>query len=155
MKYLPIAVFCCMFCFVRNLDANVASNTTYIRTIYKNTHIRKGPGYDYPVFFKIKNTKNYPLKELITYGDWVKVVDFENSTGWVYKNIITHKKNSVIFINPSYVYAKPKTSAKKIALIGKGNTAMIIKTKDNFIMVFINGIKGWVKKQDCWGTDTD
>ena len=77
MKYLPIAVFCCMFCFVRNLDANVASNTTYIRTIYKNTHIRKGPGYDYPVFFKIKNTKNYPRKKRLQElskieGVWVK-----------------------------------------------------------------------------------
>ena len=140
-----------ILCFPTSLSADIANNTSYVRTIYKNTNIRKGPGYDYPVFFKIKNTKNYPLKELILYGDWIKVVDFENSTGWVYKNLVTHKKNSIIFINPSYIYSKPKTSSKKIALIGKYNTAIIIKKEKDFLMVFINGIKGWVKKKDCWG----
>lgn len=121
-----------------------------VHTIYKNTHIRKGPGYDYPVFFKIKNTKNYPFKELLTYGDWVKVIDFENSTGWVYKNLITHKKESVIFVKPGYLYSKPKLSSAKIALIGKHNTAIAIKTHKNFIFVFVNGVKGWTPKSNCW-----
>jgi len=122
----------------------------FLHTIYKNTHIRKGPGYDYPVFFKIKNTKNYPLKELITYGDWVKVMDFENTMGWVYKNLVTHKRESVIFLKPSYLYARPKASSSKIALIGKHNTAMFIKKKGNFIMIFINGLKGWTESSNCW-----
>jgi len=122
----------------------------FSHTIYKNTHVRKGPGYHYPVFFTIKNTKNYPLKELVTYGDWVKVMDYENTMGWVYKNLITRKRESVIFLKPSYLYTKPKSSSKKIALIGRLNTAIFLKKKGKFIMVFINGLKGWTESSNCW-----
>ena len=132
-------------------SSDIGEKSAFYNTKYNETNVRMGPGYDYPIKFKI-TTPKYPLKEIIKYGDWIKIVDFEDDEGWVYKNLVSSPKASfVIILNSSFVYSSPKTTSKKIAKVGKYNVALIQKISDDFIKIKINGISGWISRHNIWG----
>lgn len=132
-------------------DSYVSDIGVFYNTKYNETNVRMGPGYDYPVKFKITSAK-YPLKEIIKYGDWIKITDFEDEEGWVYKNLVSSPKMPfIIILNSAFMYSSPKSTSKKIAKIGRYNVAVVQKIDNDFIKIKIHGISGWVDRHNIWG----
>lgn len=133
--------------YYKNIDETFAK---VLATKYEVTNIRKGPGNAYPIKYIII-LQNYPLKELLVYGDWIKVVDFEGEDGWVYKNLVSSKIKTVIVLKNDFIYAKPTDRSKKIASIGEHNVLFVLGEDEDYLLIKINGIEGWVKKEIVWG----
>lgn len=51
-----------------------------------NVNVRSGPGTEFPVAMEL--FKGYPLKVLQKKGDWLKISDFENDSGWIYAPLV-------------------------------------------------------------------
>ncbi|TKB27374.1 peptide-binding protein [Desulfopila sp. IMCC35006] len=67
----------------------------YLSITTDNANVRTGPGTDYPASMEL--FQGYPLKVTEKKGDWYKVTDFENDTGWVHDSIV--KKADTVIVN--------------------------------------------------------
>ncbi|MGM0682200.1 MAG: SH3 domain-containing protein, partial [Thermodesulfobacteriota bacterium] len=57
-------------------------------------NMRSGPGTKYEVKWQLG--KGYPLMIQGTRGEWYKVVDFENDTGWVNKKYVNRDPHLIV-----------------------------------------------------------
>jgi len=53
--------------------------------ITKKANVREGPGIDYESLWVLD--KDYSLKVLVVEGDWIKVTDGGEVTGWIHKSV--------------------------------------------------------------------
>jgi SH3-like domain-containing protein len=104
---------------------------------HKALNVRRGPGTEYAILFKLEQYRHYPLRVLdVARNGWLKVMDFEGDRGWVHYNLI---KSS-----PSYVIArldKPHNIRK-----GPGvEHEEIFQALPEYIFEVLGEDKGWLK----------
>lgn len=117
--------------------------------------LRSGPGTKYSVKWEYGN--GFPLKILSKKGDWIKVKDFENDSGWVYKDYVSPKPHMIVKVN--------KGKKKKINLrsgpglgykvVGKAYYGVVFETleqKKGWAKIkHESGLTGWIKRSLLWG----
>ncbi len=117
--------------------------------------LRSGPGTKYSS--KWEYGDGFPLKVLTRKGSWVKVKDFENDTGWVYKQFLSSKPHMIVKVNK---VKKKKINIRsgpgtKYKVVGKAYYGVVFKTlsqKQGWAQVkHESGLTGWVKRSLLWG----
>ncbi len=117
--------------------------------------LRSGPGTKYSS--KWEYGDGFPLKVLTRKGSWVKVKDFENDTGWVYKQFLTSTPHMIIKKNKG---TKKKINIRsgpgtKYKIVGKAYYGVVFKTlgqKQGWAKVkHESGLTGWIKRSLLWG----
>lgn len=120
-----------------------------------NVQLRSGPGTKYSS--KWEYGDGFPLKVLTRKGSWVKVKDFENDTGWVYKQFLSPKPHMIVKVNRG---KKKKINIRsgpgtKYKVVGKAYYGVVFKTlsqKQGWAQVkHESGLTGWVKRSLLWG----
>ena len=140
--------------------ANVGSDTglelpRYVSLKSNDANIRVGPSKNYPIIIKYI-LKNFPLKVIEEYKDWRKIIDFENNTGWIHKSLITGERNGIINSNnQKNVFIYNTYFGKKIGEIHHRSLIKISKCKLDWCMIIVNHHKGWIKKNNIWGVNSD
>lgn len=113
-------------------------------------NLRQGPSFKYPV--KIFYKKKYlPVIIQDSSGNFKKVKDHENNSGWIHVSQLSKKKAAINIDNNLLIFKKPTIYSKPIAVIEKGRLCLIKKCKNNWCKVQIDKYKGWVKKKSLWG----
>jgi SH3-like domain-containing protein len=113
-------------------------------------NLRQGPSFDYPVKIFYKK-KFLPVLVQDKSGNFRKIRDHENNSGWIHISQLSKKKAAItvdddlILFNNSTIYSNP------VALIKKGRLVKINKCKDNWCKVKTGNFKGWLKKKNLWG----
>lgn len=121
----------------------------------EKVQLRSGPGTKYSVKWEYGN--GFPLKILSKKGNWIKVKDFENDSGWVYKKYIDSTPHMIVKVN--------KGKKKKINLrsgpgvgykiIGKAYYGVVFETlkqeKGWAKIKHESGLTGWIKRSLLWG----
>ncbi len=121
----------------------------------EKVQLRSGPGTKYSVKWEYGN--GFPLKILSRKGNWIKVVDFENDSGWVYKKYVNSTPHMIVKVN--------KGKKKKINLrsgpgigykvVGKAYYGVVFKTLDQkkgwAKIKHESGLTGWIKRSLLWG----
>ena len=121
----------------------------------EKVQLRSGPGTKYSVKWEYGN--GFPLKILSRKGNWIKVVDFENDSGWVYKKYVNSTPHLIVKVN--------KGKKKKINLrsgpgigykvVGKAYYGVVFKTLDQkkgwAKIKHESGLTGWIKRSLLWG----
>ena len=125
-------------------------------SVHGNTvNLRSGPGSHFPVRWEYGN--GFPLKVLSTKQNWLKVRDFEDDTGWIYKPlvddtphvIVNVNKNSKVKIN---IRSSPSIHSKVLGKAFYGVVFKVITEKDGWVKVHHEGgLNGWIKKSLLWG----
>ena len=117
--------------------------------------LRSGPGTKYSS--KWEYGDGFPLKVLTRKGSWVKVKDFENDTGWVYKQFLASTPHMIVKVNKGTkkkinIRSGPGTKSK---IVGKAYYGVVFKTltqKQGWAKVkHESGLTGWVKRSLLWG----
>ena len=117
--------------------------------------LRSGPGTKYSS--KWEYGDGFPLKVLTRKGSWVKVKDFENDTGWVYKQFLSPKPHMIVKVNKG---KKKKINIRsgpgtKYKVVGKAYYGVVFETlsqKQGWAKVkHESGLTGWVKRSLLWG----
>ena len=118
-------------------------------------NLRSGPGTNYDI--KWEYGKGFPLIVLQNKGDWVKVKDFENDTGWIYKNLLSNKGHMIIKVfkgknKKVNIRSGPGT---RYGVVGKAYYGVVFETleqKDGWARVrHESGLIGWIKRSLLWG----
>ncbi|MBU0960136.1 MAG: SH3 domain-containing protein [Proteobacteria bacterium] len=117
--------------------------------------LRSGPGTTYSVKWEYGN--GFPLKILSKKGDWIKVTDFENDSGWIHKDYVGSTPYMIVKVN--------KGKKKKINLrsgpgvgykiVGRAYYGVVFETlgqeKGWAKIKHESGLTGWIKRSLLWG----
>ena len=113
-------------------------------------NLRSGPGQNYSVVWELG--RGFPLKVLSSKGNWVKVQDYENDTGWVNKKFLDRMAHLIVKKKRINIRSGPGT---RFRLIGKANYGVVFRTlerKKGWVKVkHENGLSGWVLRSLLWG----
>ena len=121
----------------------------------EKVQLRSGPGTKYSSKWEYGN--GFPLKILTRKGNWVKVKDFENDTGWVYKKYLSSKGHMIVKVNKGKkkkvnIRSGPGTKYKAIGKAYYGVVFETIKQEKGWAKVkHESGLTGWIKRSLLWG----
>ncbi|MEA3466783.1 MAG: SH3 domain-containing protein, partial [Thermodesulfobacteriota bacterium] len=115
-----------------------------------NVNVRSGPGTEFPVTMEL--FKGYPLKVLEKKGDWLKIKDFENDSGWIYSSLVN--PGSTVIVNGKKsinMRAQPNTTASIVAVVDRGVVLTKLSTQEKWVKVkHSQGITGWIYGPLLW-----
>ena len=115
-----------------------------------NVNVRSGPGTDFPVSMEV--FKGYPLKVMETKGDWLKIVDFEKDSGWIYAPLVN--KGTTVITNGKKAInmrSQPNTSSAVVATVDRGVVLTKVSTKGKWVQVrHSQGTTGWIYGPLLW-----
>lgn len=118
-------------------------------------NLRKGPSTSYPIMWELG--KGFPLRVIGYKGNWIKVTDFENDVGWVYKKLVSRRPHLVVKVNKNgngriNIRSGPGTNFK---VVGKAEYGVVFETLqrgDGWVKVrHETGLTGWIKRSLLWG----
>ena len=121
----------------------------------EKVQLRSGPGTKYSVKWEYGN--GLPLKILSKKGNWIKVKDFENDSGWVYKKYVDSTPHMIVKVNKGKkrkinIRSGPGTNYK---IVGKAYYGVVFETltqKKGWAKVkHESGLTGWIKRSLLWG----
>ncbi len=115
-----------------------------------NVNVRSGPGTTYPVAMEL--FKGYPLKVIEKKGDWLKIKDFEEDSGWIYSPLVA--PGSTVIVNGKEsinMRAKPNTTASIVATVDRGVVLTKLSTQGKWVKVrHSQGTTGWIYRPLLW-----
>lgn len=118
-------------------------------------NLRKGPGTEFSVIWEYGN--GFPLKIIEKKGNWLKVKDFENDTGWIHNSLVREDPQMIVKVNRGRletinIRSGPGT---KNNIVGKAFYGVVFKTLEkNSGWVKVkheSGLIGWIKNSLLWG----
>lgn len=118
-----------------------------------NIYARKGPGKKYPIEWIYKQ-KGAPLEIINEFELWRQVRDWEGSTSWIHKTLLTGRRFvKIITPGENNIYGKPNCDSKIIAKVEDGVIGEIKKCpkKSEFCLIKFDTIEGWVLKKNVFG----
>ena len=93
-------------------------------------NMRAGPGTEYPVLWQYRK-EGLPLRVEREFGIWRKVVDHEDTTGWMHQSVVSLKRN---------------------ALVTASNALLELQScPTQWCKVASGDIRGWVARTAIWG----
>ncbi len=113
-------------------------------------NVRTGPGTNNPVYMEL--FQGYPLKVVEKKGEWYKISDYENDTGWIHTSLI-EKGNTVIVNAKSKVNLRsgPSTKNAVVANIERGVILEKLTSKGNWVNIrHSSGTEGWIYNTLIW-----
>jgi len=126
------------------------SNTKFLSLKNNEVNLRQGPSYEYPIKFIYKK-KYLPLKILDKSGNWIKIIDFENNSGWLHSTQVSKRKTAICKKKHSILYTKATIFSKPIAKLEIGRLVLINKCKKEWCKITSGNFEGWINKNFLWG----
>lgn len=139
-----------IFSFV-NLKAEAGQIPRFVTLRANEVNMRAGPGRHYPVEW-VYTQKGLPLKVVAEFHHWRKVVDFEGTTGWIHKSLLTGRKKILIRHVDQAVY---KTTSHEAKIVGYLKPMVIVnldECENHWCYISIDSVSGWVPvTENIWG----
>ena len=123
----------------------------YFLTLRNNTvNLRQGPSFDYSI--KIFYKKKYlPVLIQDISGNWRKIKDHENNTGWIHRTQLSKKKSGLTIDDEVIIFKNPTIFSKPLVVLQKGRLCLVSKCKDKWCKIKVEKYSGWIKKNSLWG----
>ena len=129
----------------------VLASEEYFLTLRNDTvNLRQGPSFEYPI--KIFYKKKYlPVLIQDKSGNFKKIRDHENNSGWIHVSKKT-KKNAAITVDKNVmVFKNPTLYSKPLLILEKGKLCLVVKCKNEWCKIKVDRYSGWIKKESLWG----
>ena len=127
-----------------------AFSADYVSVKGDNVNVRTGAGTNYEVSMEL--FAGYPLKVMSTQGEWLKIVDFENDSGWIHKSLVNDGNTVIVNGNKSVnMRAEPSTNSSVIATVDRGVVLTKLETQGKWLKLkHSTGLIGWIYKPLLW-----
>ena len=113
-------------------------------------NVRYGPSFDFPVKYIYKKV-NLPIKKIDKKENFRRIIDQKKNSGWIHISQLK-KVNSVIVEEDKIMFKKSTIFSKPIAKIKKGRLLVIQKCEVEWCKIETENFKGWVNKDNLWGS---
>ena len=122
----------------------------YLTLRNDKVNLRQGPSLNYPVKL-IYEKKFLPILIQDKSGNFRKVLDHENNSGWIHISQLSKKKAALSILNELIVFQKPSIYSKPLVKLEIGRLCLVKKCKNNWCKIKTGGYSGWVEKQNLRG----
>ena len=113
-------------------------------------NMRQGPSFDYPIKILYKK-KFLPLVIQDKSGNFRKVRDHENNSGWIHISQLSKKKAAITIDDDLILFSNSTIFSNPIAILKRGRLVKIKKCKDSWCKIHTGEFKGWLQKKSLWG----
>ncbi len=133
------------------LIAPVWASTASIKK--DKVNVRSAPSLKSDVLFQAH--LGYPVEIAQTKGKWVKIKDWQNNVGWVYRPLISQKVKTAVVL-PERVNIR-KGPGLKYGVVGQaesGEVYKVFKKQNGWVNVgyyLENQQVGWIRHDLVWG----
>ena len=132
-------------------ESSSFSQDEYFLTLrYDKVNLRQGPSREYPIKIFYKK-KFLPVLIQDQSGNFRKIRDHENNTGWIHISQLSKKKAAIVIDEDLIMFKSPTIYSKPIVILEKGKLSKIIKCKNEWCKAKVGKYKGWLKKDSLWG----
>ena len=139
-----IIIFLCLS------NNNLASEEYFLSLRNDKVYLRQGPSFAHPI--KIIYKKKYlPVLIQDESGNFRKIRDHENNSGWIHLSQLSKKKSAIIIDDNLMVFKHPTLYSKPQVILEKGRLCLVIKCKNNWCKIKVDKYNGWIKKNSLWG----
>ena len=120
-----------------------------------DVNLRTEPNTQSPI--KWKYGTGFPLKVIERKGDWVKVSDFEQDTGWMSRSLLSKTPYVIVRVNKNTnksinIRKGPSTNTEIVGKAFYGVVFQVIERKKDWVRVrHESGLEGWVSVNLLWG----
>ena len=122
----------------------------YLTLRNDKVNLRQGPSLNYPVKL-VYNKKFLPILIKDKSGNFRKVLDHENNSGWIHISQLSKKKAALSILNELIVFQKPSIYSKPLVKLEIGRLCLVKKCKNDWCKIKTGGYSGWVEKQNLRG----
>ena len=129
---------------------SISEENYYLTLRNDKVNLRQGPSLNYPIKLVYKK-KFLPILIQDKSGNFRKVLDHENNTGWIHISQLSKKKAALSILDESIIYQKPSFFSKPIARLEIGRLCLVKKCKNNWCKVKTGNYSGWIEKQNLKG----
>ena len=148
-KYFLIKIFLIYLLIILG-SSTFAEENYYLTLRNDKVNLRQGPSLKYPVKLVYKK-KLLPLLIQDKSGNFRKILDHENNSGWIHITQLSKKKAAINIEEKSIIFKKSSLYSKPIAVMEKGRLCLIKKCKNNWCKIKTKNYIGWVKKRNLKG----
>jgi len=120
-----------------------------------NVNFRTGPGINYNI--KWLYADGFPVEIVERKGNWVKVRDFEDDSGWLYKTFLSNRAHAIVKANRSNeesinIRSEPSSESKIVGIAYYGVVFKVLKLHSGWVKVeHKSGLTGWISSNLLWG----
>ena len=122
----------------------------YLTLRNDKVNLRQGPSLNYPIKL-IYEKKFLPILIQDKSGNFRKVLDHENNSGWIHISQLSKKKAALSILNELIVFQKPSIYSKPLVKLEIGRLCLVKKCKNNWCKIKTGRYSGWVEKQNLRG----
>ena len=122
----------------------------YLTLRNDKVNLRQGPSLNYPIKL-IYEKKFLPILIQDKSGNFRKVLDHENNSGWIHISQLSKKKAALTILDELIVFQKPSIYSKPLVKLEIGRLCLVKKCKNNWCKIKTGGYSGWVEKQNLRG----
>ena len=117
-------------------------------------NLRRGPSLNYKIDWVYKR-KHLPLMILSEFGHWRKVTDFEDYTGWIYKDLLSGSR--YIIVNREETLLRNKASFNSLgkAILKREVIGKLIACEGLWCFIRVKNLRGYVLAEHIWGVAID
>ena len=130
--------------------SSFSKETDFLTLRNDTVNLRQGPSFKYPIKIFYKK-KFLPVLIRDEYGNFKKIKDHENNSGWIHVSQLSKKKAALIKIENAIIFTNPTLFSKPLVILEKGKLCMIIKCQNQWCKIKVDKYKGWVKQSALWG----
>jgi SH3-like domain-containing protein len=113
-------------------------------------NMRSGAGTQHSALWSL--SKGYPLEVRGRQGNWLKVRDFENDVGWVYRPLVGHKPHVIVKSTVANIRLSPNTRSRIMGKAQHGEILRHLGRKSGWVKVQRDdGRQGWMVRRLVWG----
>ena len=133
------------------LSSSLFVKEEYFMTLRnEKVNLRQGPSFEYPI--KIFYTKKFlPVLIQDKLGNFRKIRDHENNSGWIHVSQLSKKKAVINIEDNLFVFRKATIYSKPIVILEKGRLCIILKCKNEWCKIRVDKYNDWVKMESLWG----
>ena len=113
-------------------------------------NVRYGPSIESPIKYVYKKV-NLPIKQIDKKENWRRIIDSKNNSGWIHWSQLK-KVNSIIVLEDKILFKNPSNFSKPLAQVKKGRLLIVQKCNDKWCKVSSGKYKGWIKRDNIWGS---
>ena len=122
----------------------------YLTLRNDKVNLRQGPSLNYPIKL-IYEKKFLPILIQDKSGNFRKVLDHENNSGWIHISQLSKKKAALSILNELIVFQKPSIYSKPLVKLEIGRLCLVKKCKNNWCKVKTGNYVGWIEKRNLKG----
>lgn len=148
-RTLP-AFLLALFTFFTLVPFGAAAAAQMVSVDRAEVNMRTGAGTGHEVIWVL--ARGYPLEVLGRQGNWLKVRDFENDVGWVYRTLTGRKPHMVVKAKVANIRSAPTTRSRIVGKAEYGEVLRTVERRSGWTKVRNEtGLVGWVSRKLLWG----